>query len=78
MLIRDDRATFALARLIQNEDFGIVRGWLEASLAKADESNRSLEGVPLHRSQGVALVLQALLEDITQAPSVAHKIQTRR
>lgn len=69
----DARRSQAILRLSSNSDFQVFCEWLASSLEKADVANRSLEGAALHRSQGKAVTLEAIL----RAPEDAQKALVR-
>lgn len=52
----------ALKRIATNLDGEILKKYLKQELALTDEANRILEGANLHRSQGQALTLKAILD----------------
>lgn len=59
----------ALARLNESPDFQSLLEAFKASLAQADRQNRIREGVQLHWSQGMSV----LLAEIIELPAMARK-----
>ena len=52
----------ALRRIATNPDGEILRRYLLSNLSDADLENRVKEGANLHRAQGKALTLKAILD----------------
>ena len=69
----DARLAQAILRLSSDNNYTLVMEWLAKGLAACDEANRRTEGAQLHRSQGAAVVLDAIL----RAPENAQKALVR-
>lgn len=52
----------AIRRIATSSDGEVLKRFLHANLASADEENRVIEGADLHRSQGKALTIKAILD----------------
>lgn len=52
----------AIKRIATNPDGDILKRYIVANLSSTDEDNRILQDVNLHRSQGKALILKAILD----------------
>jgi len=65
----------ALARLYTDTDFQVVVNRLQEALHVLAMDSLKMEGVALHRTQGAALLIQAILDELEEARPKIERIQ---
>jgi hypothetical protein len=70
-----DKILSNLARLNGLVEFKIFLEYLQENLNKLDRDNRRLSGEVLHRSQGAALTLDAILTSSKDASTILSRKQ---
>jgi len=65
----------ALARLYTDTDFQVVVNRLQEALHVLAMDSLKMEGAALHRTQGAALLIQAILDELEEARPKIERIQ---
>ena len=72
----DKRVLSAISALEHNEDFKLIRLWLESELAELRKDNDSEQGVHLSWNQGACQALSAVVKIIDTARETIKAMET--
>lgn len=75
----DDKKTLsAISSLEHNEDFKIIRGWLESELKELRKNSDTEQGIHLSWNQGACQALSAVIKVIDTARETIKAMEAQR
>ena len=74
----DERTAFALARLVETEDYQTVLSYLQLCQKAMDRDSRHQDGAQMYRKQGGSLLIDEFLTLSYDARTIANRFRESR